>query len=302
MQKFIKFSLLFGTPILVIGIMAEVLLRQIPNDYGMKKSYLDSNSDQIETLILGSSHSFYGVNPAFISDKTFNSAYISQSLNYDFEILKKYNDRMKNLKTVIVPISYFSFALSLDNGEESWRVKNYEMYFDINRSKAVKDHSEILGNRLKVSTMKAASAYVLKKSLISCSKLGWGTAFRSENAVDLEISGKRSAKRHTKEDTAAYALNRKALVDLVTFCDQRNIEVLLFTAPAYVSYRSELNQSQLTHSISTAKEMALNFDNCEYLNLFESEQFVKEDYYDADHMNEIGAKKLTEILARSMKQ
>ncbi|HRB69044.1 MAG TPA: hypothetical protein PLC92_02955, partial [Chitinophagales bacterium] len=79
-------------------ISLELLLRDIPNDYSFKKNYLNTNSNNIEVLFLGSSHIYYGINPEYISQKSFNAAHISQSLNFDLAILEKYKDRWTNLK------------------------------------------------------------------------------------------------------------------------------------------------------------------------------------------------------------
>ena len=110
-------------------ILGEVVLRNIPNDYIYKKKYLDVYSNEIETLVLGSSHSFYGVNPAFFFKNTFNASHISQSFDYDLEILEKYDGYLGELKTVVIPISYFSLFHKLESGSESWRIKNYIIYY-----------------------------------------------------------------------------------------------------------------------------------------------------------------------------
>ena len=108
MKKFLKFILLFTLPIFILGLSSEYILRKIPNDYLLKKEFLDNNSDSIEVLFLGSSHAFYGVNPAYLSLNSFNAAIVSQTLDYDFEILKKYRNNWSNLECIVIPISYFS--------------------------------------------------------------------------------------------------------------------------------------------------------------------------------------------------
>ena len=108
MKKFLKQIGFLTLPLDVATFLLEVLIQNIPNDYSHKKGYLDKNAAQIETLILGSSHSFYGLDPTFFSSKTFNGSHISQSLKYDLEILKKYEGNFKNLTAVVLPISYFS--------------------------------------------------------------------------------------------------------------------------------------------------------------------------------------------------
>ena len=114
MKKFLFHLSKIILPILFFFLVLEIAIRKIPNDYQLKKDYLDKNAAEINTLILGSSHTFYGLNPEYFSKKTFNAAYVSQSLDLDYEILKKYDSKLKNLKTVIVPISYFSLFETLD--------------------------------------------------------------------------------------------------------------------------------------------------------------------------------------------
>ncbi|MDR2410253.1 MAG: hypothetical protein LBE13_19380 [Bacteroidales bacterium] len=89
MRKFIVRTFLYLLPVLLFLILLEILLRNIPNDYSYKKKYLDTQFCNIETLILGNSHSFYGIDPVYFSTNTFNAAHVSQSLDYDYEILKQ---------------------------------------------------------------------------------------------------------------------------------------------------------------------------------------------------------------------
>lgn len=180
MKQFLTKVIIISIPILFGAIIMEFLLRNTPNDYLFKKQYLDRNSSEIETLILGSSHSFYAFNPEYFSNNTFNASHISQSLNYDFEIHKKYQDQFKNLKTIILPISYFTLFGKLEAGSESWRVKNYIIYYDLNSSKSLIDYSEVLSNRINVNMKRIASYYILGNSTISCTDLGWGTNYNSK--------------------------------------------------------------------------------------------------------------------------
>ena len=124
MKKFLFHVSKIIIPIVLFFLVLEIAIRNIPNDYQLKKEYLDKNAEEINTLILGSSHTFYGVNPEYFSKKTFNAAYVSQSLDLDFEILNAYNSKLKKLKTVIIPISYFSLFETLETDIEKWRIKN----------------------------------------------------------------------------------------------------------------------------------------------------------------------------------
>lgn len=302
MRRFITKTIYFSLPILVAAIIFEILLRNIPNEYLFKKKYLDDHSAEIETLILGSSHSYYGLNPDFFSVKAFNASHVSQSLNYDFEILKKYQFNFNNLKTIILPISYITLFAKLDAGSESWRVKNYVIYYGMNVSKSFIDYSEVLRMRIRVNLKRLVSYYVLRNLNITCTKLGWGTSYKSENALDLVESGKISAQRHTREDINSdkyqdiFKDNKLILNSIIKWCGERNIKILLLMPPAFETYRQNLNNAQLNCTIETTRQIAAKYNNCIYLNLLGDTNFIAKDFYDADHLSEIGAAKLSTLI------
>ncbi|NQU51903.1 MAG: hypothetical protein HQ522_05140 [Bacteroidetes bacterium] len=301
MKKFIIKTIFISLPILLSGLFMEVLLRNIPNDYEFKKEYLDKNASEIETLILGSSHSFYGFNPVYFTTKTFNASHISQSLNYDFEIIKKYQFGFKQLKTIVLPISYFTLFGKLEAGSESWRVKNYILYYGLKISNSYTDYSEVLSNKINVNLKRLGSYYIKGNSAISCTSLGWGTNYKSENARDLIETGKTAALRHSKDiNDIKYKIilrdNELTLSSIVAWCKNRNISLVLLTPPAFKTYRQNLNEAQLNETIEIAKRIDLDNSNCIYLNLLNDTNFVSKDFYDADHLSEIGAEKLSKLI------
>lgn len=107
MKKFVTLTLVFSLPVIVLLIAFEFSLRHIPNDYAYKRHYLDTKSNEVEVLYLGSSHIYYGINPEYSKFKTFNAAHISQSLNYDLAIFEKYKNNWSNLKCIVIPVDYF---------------------------------------------------------------------------------------------------------------------------------------------------------------------------------------------------
>ena len=68
------------------------------------------------------------------------------------------------------------------------------------------------------------------------------------------------------------------------------------TPPAYQSYRDNLNKEQLNKAIALTNKLCATSNNCTYFNLLDDSRFVAGDYYDADHLSEIGAKKLSIFL------
>lgn len=294
MKKFLFHLSKIILPILFFFLVLEIAIRKIPNDYQLKKTYLDRNSAEINTLILGSSHTFYGINPEYFSKKTFNAAYVSQSLDLDYEILNAYESKFKNLKTVIIPISYFSLFETLETDVEKWRIKNYVLYYGLENQTDLNNNFEILNSDVKSNLKKTIKHYVLEESFLTSSNLGWGTNFNSNNKKTLE--GAFTAKKHTVKNFNLYNENLNSLDKIITLCKKNNVDIIFITTPTHKSYYQNLNKIQLEKTIKTISELVKKNSNCDYFNLLKSEKFTNEDFYDADHLNEIGAKKLSLFL------
>lgn len=308
MKRFLIKIIIFILPILVLAFSLEIALRNIPNDYQYKNAYLDKHSNEIETLILGSSHTFYGLNPEEFTSQTFNASYISQSIDIDYAILQKYQDDFQNLQSVILPISYFSLFENLENTDEFWRLKNYTLYFGLDSAKTWTNYSEIFTNSLKTNAKRIYSYYIKDKSEITCNRLGWGTAYRSENAQNLIETGKSAAKRHTVENLDSEEVqeilkqNIATLQAIISWCEQNNVKIYLITPPAYTSYRENLHDQQLAITLNMTTKICSENSNCQYFRLLDDEIFSADDFYDGDHLSEIGAKKLSKIIHRQIQE
>ena len=274
----------------------EFLLRDIPNDYKLKKDFLDKNSNNIEILCLGSSHAYYGINPVYFSKNSFNGSHISQSIDYDLQILKKYQNNLNNLKYILIPISYFTLYSKLDSGIESWRVKNYSLYYNIQTSNNIKDYSEVLSNSVNVNIKRLGSYYIKKKQAITCSELGFGQGYSLSNQRNLIKTGITASKRHTKKDGLLFNENMDTLRSIIQLAKINKSVVIFFTPPAYYTYRENLNADQLEETVNAISKIAKEFNNVIYKNYMYDKMFIENDFYDADHLNEIGAEKLTKLL------
>lgn len=293
MKRFLITFFVFVAPILVLGISIELLIRNIPNDYLQKRFYLDKNSNKVDVLFLGDSHSYYGLNPVFLPLNSFNASYISQTLDYDFEILKKYDGNWSHLKYIVVSISYPSLFYQLKSSAESWRVKNYCIYYDIASSNNLTDYFELLSNNSKTNLERINSYYLLGETNITSSKLGWGTSYNSKNQRDLTESGASAAKRHTWPTDTYFDENVNVLKSLIRFANDRQIKVIFYTPPAFHTYVEHLDTNQLNRTVSEMTKLESDYQNIIYVNFLSDNSFTAADFFDADHLNEIGAEKLT---------
>lgn len=293
MSRFLLRVLLFFIPLLILFGIFEGLIRNIPNDYARKYQFYKNNAADYHTWVLGSSHGYYDVYPEFFAKKTYNGAHISQTYEYDYKLYMKFSKRFKNLKVLIIPVSYFSFTSRLQNSVESWRVKNYSIYYKLFSNLKISSYFELLNGTLETNFDRVISFYRDSIGNITSSSLGNGLDYTFENRLDLQETGKVSAARHTAQNFDEYEFNLKMLRNIIEDCEKKNIKVLLFTPPAYETYKVSLNKEQLDISINAAIELQSEYSFVKYLNFFNDASFVTEDYYDADHLNERGAEKLS---------
>lgn len=298
MKKFWLHILKIILPIFIFFLVFEFAIQKIPNDYQLKKAYLDKNAPKINILILGSSHSFYGVNPKYFSKHTFNAAYVSQTLDLDEELLHRYKDKLTNLKTVIIPISYSSLFETLETDVEKWRLKNYILYYGFENKYHYTYNFETFNYDILLNIKKVIKHYVLNKSYITSSNLGWGTNFSSKN--NQKFDGKFTAKKHTINNFKLFDANLKSLLKIIELCKKKKVKILYVTTPTHASYYKNVNQMQLLKTTNTINELVKKNTNCEYINLLDSEKFIATDFHDADHLNEIGAIKLSLFLDKKI--
>lgn len=296
MKNFLILLLIFISPLIIVLIASELLIRNIPNEYAIKKEYLDKNSNEIETLILGSSHTYRGVNPDFISGNVYNAAMVSQSLDYDYKILSKYEGEWDRLNTIVVPISYFSLYSNLENSVEFWRVKNYNIYYDLYEGGDWKYLTEIFSTPFRTNVIRIVDHYILNIKNTETSSLGWGSKRAAQKPFKLKENGIEAAKRHTKESDNLLASNLVTLNKILSFAKKNKCNLLFVTPPAFLSYREHLNQDQYNVTIEKLSNISLLFENAKYFNFIASPKFIEEDFYDADHLNGKGAAKFSKLL------
>ncbi|NTV20930.1 MAG: DUF1574 family protein [Chlorobium limicola] len=294
MKKLLLKLVFFSIPLLPIGLIAEYMLRSIPNDYKVKVKQYEKNALHFSILCLGESHAYSGINPEYFDDNGFNGSHFAQTLNYDLEILKRFEHNLQNLKYLLLPISYGSFTNRLEN---RWEVKNYSLYYNIKQKHDIRYYTEILSLPLDISIDKLKSYYIMHESPLMTDSLGYSTLYSKHNPdKNLVESGKKMAAVQTAKDYRNWNKNRKSLDEIIARCKKRGITVILFTPPAHSYYRMHLDPTQLNKTLLLAASFAKKNKNVFYLNFLRDDSFLEDDFYDADHFSRTGAKKLTNKL------
>jgi len=286
---------IFLIPLYILFALIESGIRLIPNAYSIKSNYIENNGDKISILILGHSHHFYGLNPEYMPQGTFNMANVSQMYNYDVLILEKYLDQLPNIKYVVVPISYHSFY---DEGTDMPIInKNYLIYFGTGINNKLSDYSHITSAPFKENSIKISDFISKKKSWLSSNELGFGLDFESKAPVGIQESARLAAQRHHVSNTDFNQDNLNKFYQLIETSLDKNIKVILVSAPLSQSYYEALDEEVLDKIKIFTNSFVREKIYIQYFDFRQHPEFQDEDFYDADHLNHRGAKKFSKALS-----
>lgn len=294
MKRFIiRFSILVFLPAMLLFCSYEIVTRKLPNSYKLKHEYLKVNHDSIEVLILGSSHGFYGFNPEYFSLKTFNAANVSQPLDYDWNILSSYFNKKTNLKVLILPVLTSSFWGDLHISQGAYLCRKYAIYMP------TLDLNETIYNKMELFN---PSLFPLLKhlkgdDLVQTSNLGFGRSYLFEKRKKmLSKSGVTAAMRHNVSDYSVGFSNKKNSFDKICeYCNNNKITLYIIRMPATMSYMENLDNELKMKFNSIIKENKLVYDYT-YIDFWGDKSFNDLDFYDGDHLNDRGAKKISILL------
>lgn len=293
MKQFCLRTLVFVLPLLGLLVLFEAQLRAIPNDYSYKRSFWINRPHGIQVLVFGSSHSFYGVDPAYFTAKGFNASHISQTLDLDHALFAEYIDGLSGLKAVLIPISYSTMIGKLERGKERWRLKNYVIHYGLPLSWAPTDHFELMNGTVQASLDRMIAYFESGRTDLGCTE--YGAAKTDPKREDLKSTGETAAKRHTRADRSLLPENTGHLKAIIALARSRHARIILFTPPAHGAYRAHMDSEQWQETQAAVKEVLVGED-ISYHNLLASPTFVDADFRDADHLSSEGRRKLSLML------
>lgn len=296
MKLFIKKTIVYLLPFLVMIVISEYLLRIIPNDYNKKAAVLKKDGEKIQALILGSSYGLYDLDPDYFNLYAFNGSEVLQSLDLDKKIFDKYQNKLTNLRYVIMPITFASFFFKLETSKENHHVKNYCLYYNLHVTNDPANYFELLNQPFSVNRARLIDYYINHIQDVKITDRGFDSTYYTE-AANKELGGPTASfaiKQLNITDFSKYNELRLCLEQIIEKCRTKNIKVVLFTPPAYKTFYSSADTLELNTSIRTCRSIQNNFSNVKYFNFLEDVDFTIDDYYDISHLNSLGAKKLSE--------
>jgi hypothetical protein len=309
MKHFLRQSLLFLIPICIVAIVAEVMLRQVPNPYRYKYEWMEQHADSVETLVFGSSHTFYGIRPEYLEGRAFSLANVSQPWKLDIWLLKRWAERCKQLKTIIWPISFSSWFGSgrLEDGTESYRCRFYKIYMHCDLYPNFSKYNLELSDYRTAKGKLGTAVYNLfhDDADPGYDAYGWGKQYKLATK-DMEkwndgTEAAAAVKRHTVKSFEHTEKNIGLMTEVAEFCQQRGIRLVIITTPCWHAYTDSLNSTQLNRMYELTRQFQQKY-HLTYLDYLKDPRFVPDDFFDSNHLSDVGAEKFSKILKEDLSQ
>ena len=204
-------------------------------------------------------------------------------------------NNLVSLKWIILPISYFTLFSEMKNSPESWRIKDYSIYSDLNGQASRFFHYEMMSYSLSINLKRITDYYFHKSNNnITCSDLGFGIDHALEKNRNLDSTGYASALRHTKNMNEGYlALNEKTVQNLISMAGKNGVRIVIYTPPAWHSYTDNIDKRLFKITRDSVDNLCKKYSNVSYQNYLTDNSFQEDDFLDADHLNGKGARKLS---------
>lgn len=299
MKRFYKKIIFFLIPVLLVWVGIELFYRAVDTNYTVKAETIKEHYEDTEVLILGSSHSYFGINPAFIKRKTYNFSNISQSLYFDELLLAKHIDSLNNLKAVVLTIGYFTLTQEDDGVEDKWRKYFYDQQMDLNVPVVSycdpKKYSLALTRRLDKS-IELISEYIEKGTIVTHYPNGYGIQDSSDIVPNKELVAKNIARKH-ENGSMDMEVNIRRLERMIDLCKRRNVMVFIIQMPAHNTYYKALNPAKWAKINNNLNHLADANPHVTHLSFSQHPGFSDEDLRDADHFTNAGAEKFSKLLS-----
>lgn len=292
MKKFLRHIALFLLPLLIIAVVLEFVAESLPNSYTYKRTYMEQHAGEIQTLFLGSSNAYDGLNPNVIPH-AFNLANSSQTLEDDYRLLAKYIDSMDSLQTVVLGLGYQSLALRTHANRKMY----YTIYMDLYPRWPINEYSyEVFNLEL---LLKKITKYIVSRDIMRCDSLGQrvghtkdvlggGTEFWNRDVEGMAEHDKISINRSGGIIDANYRL----VCQMVDMCNARGVRPVIVLMPVMEEYKKLLPEEQVAlmdEVLRSLESSAIYIDASDW-------EIPEDGWYNATHLTKEASEEFTRRL------
>lgn len=305
----------------VVHDIATSIYREIDckrNYYYLLNAISKARLPFIDTVITGSSYGLHGIDENMLTHEV-NTSLPSQDLYYSLKTVYKLWKDNPNIKNVVLCYGYYIFYSDLSMAQNSLEQQRisivYEPIFnDVHNAVLLPPNPSVLPQSRIFDVQKCADAFIGAESvkpyfgknnprsqyavrLWQDSSKDWAQL----NEEEKEEAGKNRAIRHNGSIKHVNTLRENIILfrEFVTFCMQKQIQMLMVVTPASKYYGMYLDPlyKETYYDVLNEMEGTINL-----LDLFTDESFYDEDFLDMDHLNAKGAKKMTYMILETLRK
>jgi hypothetical protein len=167
------------------------------------------------------------------------------------------------------------------------------MYFNINTSYRLENNFEILNGTIRNTAHRFWNHYYWKLPDFSCTNFGYCVTYGQNPKQNFIESGQTAAIRHKPYNSTNFRLNIESLNQIVSFCKNKNIKLFILSTPCRLEYKNHLDLKKIEMIDYNINAIVKKNPQLYYINYKNNPAFIDADFFDADHLNITGSKKLT---------
>lgn len=296
-NKFLKYFIIY---FVIFAIIIITLGSYLEKDiiFSKKRLLFEKNKSDIEYLITGTSHTFWGVEPNLFPSKAINVAEKNKPIEIDLKVIENNIRNFKKLRYVIIPIDYFTLYFNgyKDNGAAKlyhhWGLQFKEKSF------LKRFHIGTCGIDLEELLLKKN-----KKDKLN----GFEPYYDNFKTVDKKEQARIYASRLTLWnkyfiDTTLAGNIFNETVRVVKLLKDNHIEPVIITMPVDYGFYEYLDPVIKKKNIDAINEL-VNQTGAYYINFQDEPVFRDQSLFkNQDHLNDKGARTLTLLLVQYINQ
>ncbi len=303
MRKFFVKLALFSTLALLLLATIEVALLYVSNTYSYKHDYLESHINDINILLMGNSYIEEGICPDIIGDGCFNIAIAGRNIVFDAEIAKKYFPKMNHLEIVILPLDYSKLEfgrgyknpldtrIEVDRMTDTYWCMHYK-YMNLHVGSFMY-WSEILNSQLNY----LSRLWQSRQENVECDSLGYHALVLKNRQEGWEYRAVPPIIDTSKKiDNNAFNRYWPYMEVIASCARERGIKMVLVNIPKYTTYQNDINNNVVQEMEHQITQLQIKYNNVMYWDFTYNEEFGDEDFFDACHLSDDGAKKFSRML------
>ena len=286
--------------------------------YYLKNALAHASSAQCDTIITGSSYARYGIDENMLSHEV-NMSLPSQDLYYSLKGIYQVCAQNKNIRNIVLCCGYYYFHSDMSRTTNSYEIqrlpKVYKQIFDdIHNCPLLPPKCEILyqseifdiQNVLDIFTTAEYEKHYFHRDNPRKKSASIEWEDKTKEWIQLSddekyLAGQRRADQHntSKKHTLSFVENSHLFNELSVYCQKNNINLLVVVTPVTKYY---LNTLYSDFKDSFYQVLNESDGVIHLLDLIDNIFFEENDFNDTDHLSDIGASKMTQLILDTLQE